>query len=499
MYLTIFFICAALFLNPHTHVMQRPLTWANPPEIQIRIDGLSPPTPAPNTSAGVLSRQESDKSDRYIPSEVGSFGRNLMDTSSQVSNLRGLITQKNDEIQALLNGRDPDDLQGSEAERLTHLFSEVQVLDVRASNLQMLQPTSRPILDLGFEGGNYAGGKGKVFRNFGDQLQSVYKAGRQGVIDSRLMQVRAASGLSETIPSDSGFLVEPDFSRDIIQSAFSGGNSIARLIKTIPLQSNGIKINAIAETSRVTGSRWGGAQTYWSAEAGTITPSAPKFRRMELSLKKMVMLAYATDELLEDATLLDQTLRTIFASEIAWTLDEAILAGTGVGQPLGIMNSACLVAVTRNTAATIVIGDITGIWARSTSPENSVWLASSTILPTLFSMALTIGNAGVPVFMPAGGLSGAPYNSLLGRPILITEHNQILGVKGDLVLFNPAWYVLAVKSSGLRIDTSMHVRFVNDENCYRGIMRVDGQPALNSPITPAKGTLTLSPFVCLTT
>lgn len=420
-----------------------------------------------------------------------------MDTSSQVSNLRGLITQKNDEIQALLNGRDPDDLQGSEAERLTHLFSEVQTLDVRASNLQMLQPTSKPIFDF-FDGGNIAGGKGKVFRSFGDQLQAVYKAGRQGVVDSRLMQVRAATGMGETVPSDGGWLVESDFSREIIQSAFSGGNSIARLIKTIPLQANSIKINAIAETSRATGSRWGGAQTFWAAEAGTITPSMPKFRRMELSLKKMVMLAYATDELLEDTTLLDQTLRTIFASEMAFTLDEAIFNGTGVGQPLGVMNSACLVAVPRTTAGTLVIADIANMWARSTSPENSVWLASSTILPTLFQMALVIGAAGAPVFLPAGGLSGAPYNSLFGRPILMTEHNPILGAKGDLVLFNPAWYTLAVKSSGLRIDTSIHVAFITDQSVYRGVYRVDGQPTLNSAITPFKGSLTLSPFVCLT-
>lgn len=422
-----------------------------------------------------------------------------METSQQIQNLRSSLTIKYDQINAILAGRSIDDLDGDEAMRANRLMSEIEVLDLRASNLEMNQPTSKPIFDF-FDGGNVAGSKGKIFRNFGDQLQAICKAGRGQSFDNRLTQVRAATGMGETVPAEGGFLLESDFSRDIIQSAFSGGNSVARLIKTIPLASNSIKINAIAETSRATGSRWGGAQTFWSAEAGTITPSMPKFRRMELSLKKMVMLAYATDELLEDATLLDQTLRTIFASEIAWTLDESIISGTGVGQPLGIMSSGCLVSVTRAGAGAIAIADITGMWARSTSPENSVWLASSTILPTLFSMALTIGNAGVPVFMPAGGLSGAPYNSLLGRPILVTEHNPVLGTKGDLILFNPAWYILAVKSSGLRIDTSIHVSFTTDQSVYRGVYRVDGQPALNVPIQPFKASAgTMSPFVCLTT
>jgi HK97 family phage major capsid protein len=497
MHLVIFIILVALFPNPHTHVMQWPLAWVY--QIQSRKCADDSLQSVPSSNPGREPPQgKSGKSVRYVmPSEFSNFRRKLMDTSQQVSNLRSSISFKYDSINAILAGRSIDQLDGDEASKASRLMSEIEVLDLRVSNLEMNQPTSKPILDLGFEGGNIAGGKGKVFRNFGDQLQAVAKAGRGTSFDNRLTQVRAATGLSETVPSDSGFLVEPDFSREIIQSAFSGGNSIARLIRTIPLQSNGIKINAIAETSRATGSRWGGLQTYWAAEAGTITPSAPKFRRMELSLKKMVMLCYATDELLEDSTLLDQTVRTGFASEIAFTLDEAILSGTGVGQPLGIMNSNCLVSVTRAGAGAIAIADITGMWARSTSPENSVWFASSTILPTLFSMALTIGNAGVPVFMPAGGISGAPYNTLLGRPVLMTEHNPVLGTKGDLILFNPNWYTIAVKSTGLRIDTSMHVAFLTDQSVYRGIMRVDGQPTLNAAITPFKGSATLSPFVTL--
>ncbi|MGA2466859.1 MAG: phage major capsid protein [Thermodesulfobacteriota bacterium] len=417
--------------------------------------------------------------------------------TSQLQNLRNSINYKYDELVAIQNGRQISDLDGNEANRAARLMSEIETLDVRASNLELSQPTSKPIIDLGLEGGNIAGGKGKVFRNFGDQLQAVYKAGRQGVVDSRLLQVRAATGLSETVPSDSGFLVEADFSREIIQSALTTQSNIASLIRTIPLAGNSIKINAIAETSRATGSRWGGLQAYWLGEGATLIPSKPAFRRMELSLKKLCILCYATDEVLEDATLLDQTIRTGFASEIAFMIDDGILAGTGVGSLLGILNSACLVTQTRAVAATIGIADITGMWSRAVNPESSVWFASSTILPTLYQMPLTIGAAGVPIFLPAGGISATPYNTLLGRPIICTEHNGILGTKGDLILFNPNWYVLAVKSSGLRIDTSIHIAFLSDQQVFRGIFRVDGQPLLAGSITPFKGSLTLSPFVTL--
>lgn len=76
MYLAIFIICSTLFLNLTPHVMQWPLAWATPPETQIRVEGLFQSTPAPNTAAGVLSRQEKSEYDFYMmPSEVGSFGR----------------------------------------------------------------------------------------------------------------------------------------------------------------------------------------------------------------------------------------------------------------------------------------------------------------------------------------------------------------------------------------------------------------------------------------
>jgi HK97 family phage major capsid protein len=69
----------------------------------------------------------------------------------------------------------------------------------------------------------------------------------------------------------------------------------------ISAKSNGMTFNAEAETSRADGSRRGGIRAYWVAEAGTKTGSYPTFRQIELKLRKVVGLVYATDELLDDA------------------------------------------------------------------------------------------------------------------------------------------------------------------------------------------------------
>jgi hypothetical protein len=58
---------------------------------------------------------------------------------------------------------------------------------------------------------------------------------------------------------------------------------------------------------------------------------------------------------------------------------------------------------------------------------------------------------------------------------------------------------LWIDKAGIKKDTSIHVRFNYDEQVFRFVVRVDGQPILNSPITPANGTNTLSPFVALAT
>lgn len=203
--------------------------------------------------------------------------------------------------------------------------------------------------------------------------------------------------------------------------------------RRIPISgnANGIKLNALAETSRAAGSRWGGILGYWLSEAGTKTASAPKFRQMELSLKKLIGLCYATDELLQDAAALETIIRQGFAEEFGFLLDDACVNGTGVGQPLGIMNSAAKVTVTRNTASHVYSEDIIGMWARmwSRSKGNAVWFINQDVTPELYKMTLagTAGAGNVVSYMPPGGLSQAPYATLMGRPVIEIEQCQTMG------------------------------------------------------------------------
>ena len=337
----------------------------------------------------------------------------------------------------------------------------------------------------------------RKFRTLGEQMMAVYRASTPaGRIDRRLT-TRSASGLNETNPSDGGFLVQKDFVTELLKRTYETG-ILASKVKKIPLSTNanGIKINAINEDSRANGSRWGGVQTYWENEADQITGSKPKFRTMDLSLKKLTGLCYVTDELLQDAAALENVIREAFAEEFGFKIDDAILSGSGAGQPLGILNSGSLVKVDKeaNQTETITVENLVKMWARlwSRSRANSVWYINPEIEPLLYT--LRVGDK--PVYIPAGGLSEAPYGTLFGRPVLPLEQCSAVGEVGDIILADFSQYIL-IDKGGINATSSIHVRFLYDENVFRFIYRVDGQPVWNKALQPYKGSATVSPFVAL--
>lgn len=340
-------------------------------------------------------------------------------------------------------------------------------------------------------GGNRSNGP---FGTLGQQLMAIREAGTpSGQVDPRLHEIRAAaSGLNETTPSEGAFLLQQDFNASLLQDTFNAA-VLAPLCRKAPIgaNSNSMKLPGVDETSRATGSRAGGVTGYWGPEAGQLTSSKPKFRQIELTLKKAHVFVYATDELLADAVALEAYIRQAAPAELAFMVDDSIIRGTGTGQPLGILNAGCLVSVAKETgqkAATIVAENIIKMEARMIGTGASAyWLANKNIKSQLYTMSLAVGTGGVPVYMPAGGLSGQPYPTLFGRPVLYIEQAATLGDLGDIIYGDfTNGYILAEKG-GVESAMSIHVRFEFDESVFRFILRVDGQPVRASALTPYKG------------
>src|SRR5574343_558268 len=322
------------------------------------------------------------------------------------------------------------------------------------------------------------------FASFGEQLSAVMNAAIPGrSTDPRLYN---ATGLGETIPSDGGFLVQGDFSSELLKQVWETGILSSRCRRmTISGSSNKLTINGVDESSRAAGSRGGGVRGYWIAEAAQKTASQPKFRKSELQLNKLVGLCYFTDA-------------------FGFLADDAIIHGPGAGQPLGVLNAGCLVSQAKEdgqAADTIVAENVVKMYSRlfARSRASAVWLINQQIEPQLLLLSVPVGLGGALVYMPPGGLSAAPYGSLLGRPVIPIEQCQALGDQGDIILADfQNGYILAEKG-GIQSAMSIHVKFDYDESVFRFVMRIDGQPVRNTAMTPYKGgsTATQSHFVTL--
>ncbi len=81
----------------------------------------------------------------------------------------------------------------------------------------------------------------------------------------------------------------------------------------------GLKLPGFDEQSRSDKARFGGVASYFVDEADSATASKPKYRTVELSLKKLLAISYVTDELLSDSDLLSVV-----------TVKEAFRSGNGV-------------------------------------------------------------------------------------------------------------------------------------------------------------------------
>ena len=322
-----------------------------------------------------------------------------------------------------------------------------------------------------------------------------------------ILERRVITGMSELVPADGGFFVNTDQSTELIKTTFSLA-SLAPKCKnvTISANSNAVTFNAIAETSRVTGNRFGGLNGFWLEEGGTKEHNQPLFRKIELKLKKLAALCYLTDELIQDAAALQSMVMAMYPQEFAWLIDDAVYNGPGGGTPVGIVGHASTVTVAIQPGQTLANGpivyeNIVDMFVRMvpSSMPKAEWYINQSCLPSLYSMALAVGFGGVPVYMPANGIAGSPYGTLMGKPVNVIEQAQALGTIGDIGFIDASQYVLAQKG-GIDQASSMHVRFLNDETVLRFVMRIDGQPLWNSPLTPADASAnTLSPFVFLGT
>ncbi len=292
-----------------------------------------------------------------------------------------------------------------------------------------------------------------------------------------------------------GFLVPPDF-RNQIWNLMGMQQDLYQMATSIPTASNAVFM-AKDETTP-----WGstGVQAVWRSEAAQLSASKISMGQITVQLHELAAYVIATNEILDDAPMLNDKLTTQAARALSWKASDALIWGDGNGKPLGWQNANSLVVVNKESgqaASTVAIANLAKMLSRMLRTGGKpFWVLNPDVLPQLIS--LTIGN--VPAWLPFNQpLEGSPWEgSLLGHPTLFSEHAQSLTTQGDVNLVNMDGYMLLNKAGGgIDFASSIHLFFDYNMSAFRWITRIGGQPYLSAAVTPANGSNTKSHFVTL--
>lgn len=407
---------------------------------------------------------------------------------------------------------DDAELTEEQIEQIDANKAEVEKLDRQIAALKPFQPqgqgrkTGAEASARGNQNGN-----GKIdpqprindqrggFKNFGEFAVAVRQGSIQGnQPDNRLMNAATTYG-NEGTGAEGGFLVPPEFAREIMVKVQAEENLLNRAAQLTTSRNS----MTIPKDETTPWQSSGGVLAYWEGEAGAITPSKPAFEQSTVRLVKLTALVPISDENLEDAVGLESWLRAKAPAKMAAKINTAFVRGTGVGQPLGILKSPSLISVAKETsqpADTVYFANINNMWARMYAPwrRNAVWLINQDIEPQLEAMAFDPdATSKVPVYLPGGSVANSPYAVLKGRPVVPIEACSTLGDQGDIILVDMNQYWAFLKAGGVRTDTSIHLYFDQALTTFRFIFRLNGMPAWASAISPENGSLTRSWAVTL--
>lgn len=333
------------------------------------------------------------------------------------------------------------------------------------------------------------------WESFGHFAQAVYNAGRPGARETDPRLFAAATGINQASPSEGGFAVPGTFANSMWDGLFSDPSSLLSRTDNYDVDGAFIEFPRIEETTRATGTVYGGVQAYWISEAAQITGSKPKFGTMRLEPQELAALVYVTEKHLNNSPFaIGQYVDRMGRAAIALKVNAALISGDGVGKPKGLTTAASKITVSKETnqgADTLTARNVAAMKARRIASVASqyVWLMNTDVQSELDNLSTIVKNvAGTDnVGGYASPIYNADANTLGGLPILFNDHCEALGDEGDVILTHLPSYAVGLRRAGVKTAQSMHLRFDYAEMAFRFMFDIDGQSWLHTALTPAKG------------
>lgn len=319
-----------------------------------------------------------------------------------------------------------------------------------------------------------------AFNDENEFFRAVANVQLRNQIDPRLLRNAGGDIAQEAQGADGGFLLPVD--KRSLQTLLVPPDALCGKTDILLTPSNAVVLPI--DDDPVWSSTMGSADV---SEGGTLTETKPVFKSVTLSLVKKGVLVRITSEMLEDGTNIGPYVLNKTAQKLQWALDKACFAAfLAAGGKVTIAKTGGAGAGTAPDLA-----NVQKMWTSMLVQHrsNAIWMANPQLETVLQKFSVTGANSGIfPIYIPAGGISEAPYAKLYGRPIIFSELAPAIGTEGDLMLVDPSTFFCVMKSGGPRTDVSIHSEFAKDVVGYRSFVRVVCASKFSAKIVRGDGT-----------
>lgn len=233
----------------------------------------------------------------------------------------------------------------------------------------------------------------------------------------------------------------------------------------------------------------GGYTPTYKAEGADYDISDPKIGEILLQPRRLGAVTYLSDKILASTSAIEQTISDFCRERIFAVAEKKFLAGSGTGEPQGIIGSAATISITRSTANDVTAVDLQKMISALTpaSRMRAFWIFSIDAAQKIYGLLDNAKGATV--------LSGPMTFTIFGLPVFFAE-TVPLGTSGDVLLVDPQAYAIH-EGLQLQVKVSAEAGFRADSLAVKVGWAHDGKPRVKAPIAWTTGK-TVSPFVKLT-
>ena len=203
-----------------------------------------------------------------------------------------------------------------------------------------------------------------------------------------------------------------------------------------------------------------------------------------------------TRELVADSPIaIEALIRQAIQNEATSKAERFILRGTGVGQPLGILNSGALADVTPGTNNSFTRVDASNMASRlfKMGASKPAWLAHPSMMADIDALDISTGTSQIVM------VGGDPtmFNFIKGSPVYYSHHLPVADASGAIILVDLSAYLL-FQMTNAETGDGVQIRYFDQNSLTHDIwtydMRLDGQPVMRSTISYSDS-YTMSAFV----